>query len=125
MSAANQIVREGGTIIIAAACADGLPNHGLYASLLAEAGSPQGVLDMLARPGFSAQDQWQVQIQALIQQRAEVLFIAMASATPNSGALFLPAAASSRRWPACKKNTALNSAFAPSPMARRRLRMCA
>lgn len=72
MSAASQIVREGGDIIIATACADGLPNHGLYAALLAEAGSPQGVLDMLARPGFSAQDQWQVQIQALIQLRAEV-----------------------------------------------------
>lgn len=72
MSAASQIVHDGGAIIIAAACADGLPNHGLYAQLLAEAGSPQGVLDMLARPGFSQQDQWQVQIQAMIQLRAEV-----------------------------------------------------
>jgi nickel-dependent lactate racemase len=72
MSAANQIVREGGAIIVAAACADGLPNHGRYAALLAEAGSPQGVLDMLAQPGFNAQDQWQVQIQAMIQLRADV-----------------------------------------------------
>jgi len=72
MSAANQIVREGGSIIIAAACADGLPNHGRYAALLAEAGSPQAVLDMLARPGFSEPDQWQVQIQAMIQLRADV-----------------------------------------------------
>jgi lactate racemase len=72
MSAANQIVRDGGAIIVAAACNDGLPNHGRYAALLAEAGSPQGVLDMLAQPGFSEQDQWQVQIQAMIQLRAEV-----------------------------------------------------
>ena len=72
MSAANQIVRDGGAIIIAAACADGLPDHGRYAALLAEAGSPRGVLDLLARPGFSKQDQWQVQIQAMIQLRAEV-----------------------------------------------------
>lgn len=72
MSAANQIVRPGGAIIIAAECADGLPDHGRYADLLAEAGSPQGVLEMLARPGFNAQDQWQVQIQAMIQLRAEV-----------------------------------------------------
>lgn len=72
MSAANQIVREGGAIIAAAACADGIPNHGRYAALLAAAGSPQRVLDMLARPGFSEQDQWQVQIQALIQLRADV-----------------------------------------------------
>jgi nickel-dependent lactate racemase len=72
MSAANQVVREGGSIIIAAACTDGLPNHGRYAALLAEAGSPQAVLDMLARPGFSEPDQWQVQIQAMIQLRADV-----------------------------------------------------
>jgi nickel-dependent lactate racemase len=72
MSAANQVVREGGAIIIAAACDDGLPDHGKYAQLLAQAGSPQGVLDMIAEPGFSQPDQWQVQIQAMIQQRAEV-----------------------------------------------------
>lgn len=72
MSAANEIVREGGAIIIAAACEDGLPDHGGYAALLAEAGSPQGVLNMIAQPGFSEQDQWQIQIQAMIQLRAEV-----------------------------------------------------
>ena len=72
MSAASQVVREGGAIIIAAACEDGLPDHGLYAALLAEAGSVQGILDMLAQPGFTAHDQWQVQLQAKIQQRADV-----------------------------------------------------
>ncbi|HEX9092049.1 MAG TPA: nickel-dependent lactate racemase, partial [Anaerolineales bacterium] len=72
MSAANQIVHQGGSILIAAACEDGLPNHGQYAALLAKAGSPQGVIDMISKPGFSAQDQWQVQIQAQIQQRADV-----------------------------------------------------
>ena len=72
MSAANQIVRKGGSILIAAACEDGLPDHGRFAALLAEAGSPQGVIDMLSKPGFCAQDQWQVQIQAQIQRRANV-----------------------------------------------------
>ena len=72
MSAANRIVRDGGAIIMCAACADGLPDHGRYAALLEEAGTPQGVLDMLAQPGFGEQDQWQVQIQALIQVRADV-----------------------------------------------------
>ena len=72
MSAAYQIVREGGAIIIATACEDGLPDHGLYAALLKEGGSPQGVIDLISEPGFCAQDQWQVQIQAQIQQRAEV-----------------------------------------------------
>ena len=72
MSAASQVVRQGGAIVMAAGCADGLPDHGLYASLLAEAGSPDAILEMLARPGFSAQDQWQVQIQAAIQKKADV-----------------------------------------------------
>ncbi len=72
MSAANRVVREGGAIIMCAACQDGLPDHGRYAQLLAEAGSPQAVLDMLARPGFGEQDQWQVQVQAQVQLRAEV-----------------------------------------------------
>jgi nickel-dependent lactate racemase len=72
MSAARRIVRPGGAIILAGACQDGLPDHGRYAALLAEGGSPQGVLDMLARPGFGEQDQWQVQIQAQIQLHADV-----------------------------------------------------
>jgi nickel-dependent lactate racemase len=72
MSAANQIVREGGEIIVAAACEDGLPDHGRYAALLAEAGSPQRMLDLVAQPGFSEQDQWQVQLQAIIQLHADV-----------------------------------------------------
>lgn len=73
MSAANRILREGGTILMAAGCEDGLPDHGRYAALLAEAKSPQGVLDLISRPGYAEQDQWQVQIQALIQLRANVL----------------------------------------------------
>jgi nickel-dependent lactate racemase len=91
MSAASQIVRKGGTIIMAAACEDGLPDHGGYAALLAEAGSPQGFLDMLMRPGFSAHDQWQVQIQALIQLRHNV-YVYSDGLTDQQivGALFTP-----------------------------------
>lgn len=72
MSAASRIVRKGGAIIMCAACQDGLPDHGRYAELLEEGGSPQGVLDMIAQPGFGEQDQWQVQIQAQIQLDADV-----------------------------------------------------
>jgi nickel-dependent lactate racemase len=72
MSAARQIVSRGGAILMAGACQDGLPNHGRYAELLQLGGSPQGVLDLLAEPGFSAHDQWQVQVQAMIQLYADV-----------------------------------------------------
>ena len=43
-SAAAQIVREGGAIIIAAECWDGIPEHGLYGRLLREASSAQHLL---------------------------------------------------------------------------------
>jgi nickel-dependent lactate racemase len=72
MSAAARVVRKGGAIVMCAACNDGLPNHGKYAELLQQGGSRQGVLDMLALPGFQAHDQWQVQIQAQIQLHADV-----------------------------------------------------
>lgn len=72
LSAAARIVRKGGAIILAAACEDGLPDQSHYAALLAEAGSPEKILEILSRPGFSRPDQWQVQIQAQIQQKADV-----------------------------------------------------
>jgi hypothetical protein len=32
----------------------------------------QGIIDFISQPGFEAHDQWQVQVQAQILQRAEV-----------------------------------------------------
>ncbi len=72
VSAAAQVVREGGAIIVAADCWDGIPDYGLYGQLLREADSPQSLLDMIRAPGFLQQDQWQVQIQAQIQLKADV-----------------------------------------------------
>jgi nickel-dependent lactate racemase len=72
MSAAAQIVRPGGDIIIAAECWDGLPDHGAYARLLREAESPAELLATIKAPGFRCQDQWEAQIQAQIQQQARV-----------------------------------------------------
>lgn len=72
MSAAAQVVQQGGAIIVAADCWDGIPEHGLYGQLLREADSPQAVLDTIYAPGFLKQDQWQAQIQAQIQLKAEV-----------------------------------------------------
>jgi nickel-dependent lactate racemase len=72
MSAASQIVRQGGAILIAAECWDGIPDHGLYRELLRQASSPQELLDRINTPGFLKQDQWQAQIQAQIQLKADV-----------------------------------------------------
>lgn len=91
LSAAARAVRPGGAILLAAACEDGLPEHGLYAQLLRKAGSPEEVLKMIADPNFEAQDQWQVQIQAQIQREADV-FVYSDGLTDDQirGALFTP-----------------------------------
>jgi nickel-dependent lactate racemase len=72
MSGAAQIVRPGGSIVIAAECADGVPSYGEYRNLVREGGSVQGVLDLIGQPGFRRHDQWEAQLQARIQQHAEV-----------------------------------------------------
>jgi nickel-dependent lactate racemase len=72
VSAAAQIVREGGAIIIATDCWDGIPEYGLYGRLLREASSPRDLLARVHTPGFLMQDQWQAQIQGQIQLKADV-----------------------------------------------------
>jgi len=73
MSAAAKIVRSGGTIICAAECRDGIPSHGAYGQILASQPSPRALLDMITSHGYSRPDQWQVQIQAMIQLKANVM----------------------------------------------------
>ncbi len=72
MSAAAQIVKPGGDIIIAAECWDGLPAHGEYGRLLHGADSPEALLETVMAPGFRCRDQWEAQIQAQIQHKAHV-----------------------------------------------------
>lgn len=73
MSAAAQVVREGGKIICAAECSDGIPEHGQYRRILASCNSPSELLKMIQQPGHERHDQWQAQIQAQIQMKADVL----------------------------------------------------
>jgi nickel-dependent lactate racemase len=73
MSAAACIVKPGGTIICAAECRDGIPDHGPYGQLLRQRQSPAGLLEMVEAAGFAEQDGWQVQVQALIQRKARVM----------------------------------------------------
>lgn len=72
MSAAARVVSEGGTIIAAAECRDGIPSHGAYGQILASRSSPRELLEMITAKGYSRPDQWQVQVQAQIQLRARV-----------------------------------------------------
>jgi nickel-dependent lactate racemase len=73
MSAAARIVAEGGTIILACECREGVPAGSPLDKLLRESNSPEEVLTRLTTAGHVRPEQWQAQIQALIQRRAHVL----------------------------------------------------
>ncbi|WP_228084304.1 hypothetical protein [Streptomyces profundus] len=73
LSAAHQVVRPGGTIICAAECRDGFPDHGSYRDVLTSAPSPQALLSSIRARPETVPDQWQVQIQARIQADCEVI----------------------------------------------------
>ena len=72
MSAAARVVKPGGAIILVAECREGIPEYGEYAQLLRSAESPQALLERIEAPGFSCHDQWEAQVQAMVQLRAEV-----------------------------------------------------
>jgi nickel-dependent lactate racemase len=71
MSAGAQIVRQGGAIITVSECSDGLPDHGNYKKILQMRETPQELLDMINEPSFRMFDQWEAQVQAIIQLKAK------------------------------------------------------
>ena len=72
MSAGARIVEKGGLLILACECREGVPPGSPLDKLLLSASSPEEILTMLSTPGFIRPEQWQAQIQALVQRRAEV-----------------------------------------------------
>jgi lactate racemase len=72
ISAGARILRPDGALILAAECREGVPSQSAYDRLLRRASCPEALLHLLATPGFSSPEQWQVQIQALIQRLAKV-----------------------------------------------------
>jgi nickel-dependent lactate racemase len=69
MSAAERIVREGGVIVMAAACQDGVPAEGAFARLLALARRPADLVDEAGGPEL---DRWQAQVLGRVLARATV-----------------------------------------------------
>ncbi len=72
MSAAAQIVRPGGAIVMASECSQGVPAGSHFQQLLAQGSGPDDLLHLIESPGFHRPDQWQVQVQAIIQRKARV-----------------------------------------------------
>lgn len=73
MSAGARVVKQGGTLILAAECREGVPAGSPLDKLLRSAASIEEVLGLLNSPGFIRPEQWQAQIQALVQRKANVL----------------------------------------------------
>lgn len=73
MSAGARVLKPGGALILACECSQGVPNGSSFDQLLAAAKTPEEVLARIATPGFVWPEQWQAQIQALIQKQARVL----------------------------------------------------
>jgi nickel-dependent lactate racemase len=75
LAAAERIIAPGGTIVLAAACEDGLPDHGSFAEVLSSGSSPAELLDIICAPGYAVPDQWQVQVLARVLSKARVLLV--------------------------------------------------
>ena len=72
ISAAAQVVRQGGAILIASECWEGIPEHGNYKSLLLGSASPQELWDRVTTPGFRKLDQWEAFLHARLCLHADI-----------------------------------------------------
>lgn len=70
MAAAERVVGADGTIVMAAACVDGVPGDGAFGRLVAAAGAPSELVDAGAP---RALDRWQAQVLGRVLGRARVL----------------------------------------------------
>jgi lactate racemase len=73
ISAAAEIVTDGGTIVLAAECRYGLPNAAAYNDLLLPGEDIRDANARIVKTEHVVPDQWQVQVQARIQARTCVL----------------------------------------------------
>ena len=73
MSAGARILKPGGTLILAAECREGMPANSPMDKMLRGVSGPEAVLALLAASGKARPEQWQAQILALIQRRANIL----------------------------------------------------
>ena len=88
MRAADLVVKDGGTVIIAAECCEGVPAGSPHDKLLRSVESGDALLEKLNTPGFVWPEQWQGHIQSLIQRRAEIqIYTSMDDATVRAAHL--------------------------------------
>jgi lactate racemase len=73
LAAGAAVVRQGGSLICAAECRDGFPDHGSYREVLASQPTPAALLRAIEARRVTVPDQWQVQVQCRVHSRARVL----------------------------------------------------
>ena len=73
MSAGARIIKPGGTLILAAECREGVPADSPFDKLLRRRRTQKKFWRCWRRPDFVRPEQWQAQIQALVQRKARVL----------------------------------------------------
>lgn len=93
MSAAAEVVREGGLIVVAAECRDGFPDHGEFRQLLASAPSPGALMASLSGRSRTVPDQWEAQILARVLSGARVAVHTDGLSAEDLGSAFLSPAA--------------------------------
>jgi nickel-dependent lactate racemase len=71
MVAAERAVRQGGAIVLASECREGVGGQE-YIDLLALADTPEGLMELMLQPEFHMIDQWQAQEQIMVQRKADV-----------------------------------------------------
>lgn len=72
LSAASQIIKKGGNIIIATECRNNIPNHGSFAKILNNAQSVDDLLEKARDKESPKADMWQVHVLGLILKKANV-----------------------------------------------------
>jgi nickel-dependent lactate racemase len=71
MTTPENVIRQGGEIIMAAECSEGIGHH-TFEDMILEAGTPENFLKQVHSPGFFVVDQWQVQVLARILSKARI-----------------------------------------------------
>jgi len=74
MTVGEACVKEGGIIVVASECRDGV-GHPEFRRLVEESRSPGEILETVRSPGFFMIDQWQAQTLARVLQRAQVICV--------------------------------------------------
>lgn len=72
MSAAERIVKEGGSIIMVAECWDGIPFGSDYEIILKSVDKVESLMEFIREHEAELQDTWQVYFQAMVQTKADV-----------------------------------------------------